>query len=213
MRNQEISESIRNHLFLNRSKLSDLANSKELLLKRSAIVENKISDLNEVRAFLNKYLDVMTIQKIQHIEETVNYGLKFVFNSNIAIKIQKEYKNNKTFFTLDIIQGDISGSAESFGGGVNSIVAILMKFVILTRMKFIKFMILDETTSFVSLAYQERLSLLLKELSKNFGIDILMISHQPKLETHSNISYTLDKINNELKIINTTINKNNNEEE
>lgn len=196
---------VSNVKFLYENKLHDTKQELSELNKRKLDAEKEHKTLLEVRGFFSSYLDVMTVERITVIEETVNYGLLFVFGYPITIKIQKQYKNNKTFFNMVINHGEISGSAESYGGSVVAIVAFLFKFVILTKFKFMKFIVLDESLNFVSWHFQERVSMLLRELAEKFDVDIMLISHQPLLNTRAHFIHSLDKKNDCLILKETTV--------
>lgn len=198
-----------NLLFLYKNKLDEENKKLKTLRGSMSEVEAEHKNLLEVRAFFSTYLDKMTVERIKLLEETINYGLKFVFGYAVTVEIQKQYKNNKTFFSLIINNDDVSGDADSHGGGVLAIVSFLFKFVVLTKFNYIKFMVMDESLSFVSHQYQERTSLLIRELADKFGVDILLVSHQPKLNTHSSSVYELDKKSKKapLMIVNHRINK------
>jgi hypothetical protein len=180
-----------NHLAVAKHKLAERQLEQTRLATSIESLEKETTNLREVTAFFNEYIAVMTVEKIEAIEVMVNYGLAFVFGNKVSIKIDKEYKNNKTFFSLNIIKGDLIGQAESFGGGVSALISLIFRIFVVKHYNFYPLVTLDESLSFVSYQYQEKTSMLLREMSEKLGVNILLVSHQVKLNTHAHSIVTL----------------------
>lgn len=179
------------HLAVAKHKLTEKTAEQNRLTVAIAKLEEETGTLRDVTAFFNEYIAVMTVEKIEAIELMVNYGLAFVFNNKVSIKIEKEYKNNKTFFSLNIVKGDLVGQAESFGGGVSALISLIFRIFVVKHYNFYPLVTLDESLSFVSYQYQEKTSMLLREMAEKLGVNILLVSHQQKLNTHAHSIITL----------------------
>ena len=173
-------------------------------VSRVELLENKINTndaeiitLDKVNEFFQQVIDFKTSSTREFIKNLVNDGLSFIFNNDLQIDIVSSIKMNKVVYSIQIINtadGSI-GTKESYGGGVLAVISFLLKLTMHFLSNQYKLMVLDETLAFVSEDYQENLSMFLKQISEKFGYDILLISHQPKLNTHANKIYTIVNAN------------------
>lgn len=158
--------------------------------------EEEVVILEKVNQFFQKVIEFKTETTRNFIKEVVNDGLHYVFGEKIQIDITSAIKNNKITYSIAIINSDgESGTKESYGGGVLAVISFLLKLTIHYLDKQYPLIVLDESLTFVSENYQERLSLFIREISEKFGYDVLLVSHQPKLNTHANKIYEITKKN------------------
>lgn len=158
--------------------------------------EEEVVILEKVNQFFQKVIEFKTETTRNFIKEVVNDGLHYVFGEKIQIDITSAIKNNKITYSIAIINSDGElGTKESYGGGVLAVISFLLKLTIHYLDKQYPLIVLDESLTFVSENYQERLSLFIKEISEKFGYDVLLVSHQPKLNTHANKIYEITKKN------------------
>lgn len=158
--------------------------------------EEEVVILEKVNQFFQKVIEFKTETTRNFIKEVINDGLHYVFGEKIQIDITSAIKNNKITYSIAIINSDGElGTKESYGGGVLAVISFLLKLTIHYLDKQYPLIVLDESLTFVSENYQERLSLFIKEISEKFGYDVLLISHQPKLNTHANKIYEITKKN------------------
>jgi hypothetical protein len=78
----------------------------------------------------------------------------------------------------------------SFGGGVQNVVAFLLRVILVKRFKLAKFLVLDEQFSNVSPEYQPKVSQMLRELA-DLGFTIFAVSHQPMITEAADTVYRL----------------------
>lgn len=150
--------------------------------------------LEQVNLFLsNQIKDKVSSVKYQ-IESLVNQGLKYIFSapdtSTIQIEIKSEFKNNKTIFSLNIKKDGVNeGQADAFGGGVLSVISLLLRVSSICIDNTERLLILDETTAFVSKQYQPLVSQFLQKLCDQLGFTIVLIAHQQDMATYADNIY------------------------
>lgn len=175
--------------------LSNLIEIREL--KYKTMTDTK-KELDTVIQFFEKVIDMNTKSTRTFIESLVNDGIEYVIGDNsVSISIESSIKNNKVQYTINIIdnKNKIEGGIESFGGGILAIISFIFRIVIMHISKMFPLIVIDENLTFVSHHYQERLSQFIKHISSQFNINVLMISHSPKLNTYADKIYEMKKVN------------------
>lgn len=182
--------------------LESLSSQYNSLSKQEVELSNKVNLLQEVNKFFADTISHKIVDTKIALENLVNQGLSYVFGDSIKIEIQSVFKNNKTQFALSVVKDKVNkGRAEDFGGGVLAVIAFLLKVsaVIITKTE--RFMIFDESLTFVSVEYQEPLSKFISKLCEQMGFDIVLISHQPKLSTFADVVYNATPSSSGLKCV------------
>ena len=175
--------------------LSNLIEIREL--KYKTMTDTK-KELDTVIQFFEKVIDMNTKSTRTFIESLVNDGIEYVIGDNsVSISIESSIKNNKVQYTINNIdnKNKIEGGIESFGGGILAIISFIFRIVIMHISKMFPLIVIDENLTFVSHHYQERLSQFIKHISSQFNINVLMISHSPKLNTYADKIYEMKKVN------------------
>ena len=169
------------------------------LLDKSKQMTEDIEVLNEVNKFFTDGID-SKIRKVKHqIEDIINQGLTYIYkDDSIKVSVDTVFKNNKTQFTIAIKDSKVESTnlEDSFGGGVLATVAFLFKVVVNILSKNEKFMVFDESLTFVSKHYQENLSSFTKKLCQDLDMTIVLVSHQPLLHSQADIVYEAQKEDN-----------------
>ena len=169
------------------------------LLSKSKQMTEDIEVLNEVNKFFTDGID-SKIRKVKHqIEDIINQGLTYIYkDDSIKVNVDTVFKNNKTQFTIAIKDSKVESTnlEDSFGGGVLATVAFLFKVVVNILSKNEKFMVFDESLTFVSKHYQENLSSFIKKLCQDLDMTIVLVSHQPLLHSQADIVYEAQKEGN-----------------
>lgn len=169
------------------------------LLSKSKQMTDDIEVLNEVNKFFTDGID-SKIRKVKHqIEDIINQGLTYIYkDDSIKVNVDTVFKNNKTQFTIAIKDSKVESTnlEDSFGGGVLATVAFLFKVVVNILSKNEKFMVFDESLTFVSKHYQENLSSFIKKLCQDLDMTIVLVSHQPLLHSQADIVYEAQKEGN-----------------
>ena len=169
--------------------LSRLAVVREqFAMETQALAEAEERETTVLEALDLTQIVAQQVQQLAHtkIAGVVTKCLEAVFDEPYQFRIEFERKRNQTEARLvlerDGLEVDpMSGS----GGGVVDTVAFALRVacLVLSRPKLQKLLILDEPFKYVSADYLPRVRQLLETLSEEMGVQILMITHIPALET------------------------------
>lgn len=189
---ESVLNSLRDALYETRAELRIVNESIDSKRKENLELENRVLVLDEANKFLAGMVSDRVLCVKDRLESLTNQGLDYIFGSSkVRICIDSEFKNNKTIFSLRIRKSgvDTDGVVESFGGGLLSVIAFVLKIVAVVLVENRRFMILDESLSMLSDEYQEPMSKFIATLCKELGFTIVLISHQPKLSTYADVCY------------------------
>src|SRR5271157_338956 len=157
----------------------------------------RIKQLEEEKAMLvkavgtlDRCVQIVSANGIGKIEGIVSDGLRRVFNNDhIGLLIEKKETARGNSYRLLVKKGETVGNPmDSFGGGVQNVVAFLLRIILIKRFKLAQFIALDEQFSNVSSEYQPKVSEMLQVLSK-MGFTIFAISHQPTITSAADTIY------------------------
>jgi DNA repair exonuclease SbcCD ATPase subunit len=139
----------------------------------------------------------VTIQSIQEkvhhqIAGTVTKCLQAVFEDDYSFHIDFEQKRGRTEATISLQKGSnkIPNPLRSDSGGVIDVAAFALRLtsLLMHQPPLRKTLILDEPFKFVSAEYRENVRQLLEQLTEEFQIQIIMVTHIPELVTGRRIS-------------------------
>lgn len=152
--------------------------------------EDNIRDIEEASRVLTTVVGERTNTLKSKIEGIVNDGLNSIFSEdNVRIQITSSIKRNKTEYSIKILQDGLEGSVESFGGGVLAVIAFTLRVVMIVITGRDRNLFLDESLTYVSEQYQNRLSEFISKICKTLKFNIILISHQPKLSSSATRVY------------------------
>ena len=153
-------------------------------------LEDEKAQLVKAVGTLDRCVQIVSSHGIGMIEGIVSDGLQRVFgNPELGLFIEKKETARGNSYRLLIRKGDTIGNPmDSFGGGVQNVVAFLLRVILIKRFKLAKFIALDEQFSNVSSEYQPKVSAMLKTLAK-LDWTIFAISHQPTITSAADTIY------------------------
>jgi len=131
---------------------------------------------------LNKAILKREEESILLLQAEINKALEFIFfDQSISI----EFEPSKSGYNLLINSNGSTGKIDSVGGGVLAIISFIIYLFFHKLTSNTGLLVLDETFTFVSIHYQERLSKFLQQIAEDYNFDILLVSHQELLNTHA----------------------------
>ena len=148
-----------------------------IALKRSA------DDLLEVRALFQKAAQD-TQQKLEfHISNLVSTALAAVFDDPYTFQLEFVQKRNKTEAELWFVRnGEKMKPIDASGGGAVDVASFALRIAFWSLTKKTRpLIILDEPFKHLSADLQNRASDMLKMLSENLGLQIILVSHIDQL--------------------------------
>ncbi len=163
--------------------------------ERQAITRftNKIERLRDESAqlvkavtLIDRCIEVISANGIGKIESIVSAGMHKVFQDNtLGLVIEKKETARGYSYRLLIRHGDTIGNPmDSFGGGVQNVVAFLLRVILIKRFKLAKLLAVDEVFSNVSVDYINyiaNVSAMLKTLAEDHGYTILAVTQVAEL--------------------------------
>jgi len=168
----------------------------DVLEKDCTILKSDIDNLTKDILILEKANEFITLSienKVSlvkdRVEELVNSGLNAIFRKDIQFQIKASVKYSKTVFDLVIKKKEVEGLTEAHGGGVLSLVAFILRVVVVMLSSRRRFIVFDESLSQVSAKYQPLLSEFISKLCKELDFTFVLISHQPLLSQYADIVY------------------------
>lgn len=160
------------------------------LTARIKQLEDEKAELIKAVGTIDRCVQIVSSNGIGKIEGIVSDGLKRVFgNDELGLYIEKKETARGNTYRLLVRKGETVGNPmDSFGGGVQNVVAFLLRIILIKRFKLAQFIALDEQFSNVSSEYLPKVSEMLKVLSK-MGFTIFAISHQPTINAAADTIY------------------------
>ena len=172
--------------------LSDLRATKTVVSEDTSFLKTSKKQLTYIKQAQEiTQLVAQTIQQQvhQHITGVVNRSLETVFvgKDRYGFKIDFERKRGKTEANLLLTKNghEIDDPLNSDSGGVCEVAALALRLscIAMSKPYLRKILILDEPFKSVSEEYLENVRLLLEGLAGDFGVQFVIVTHIPALET------------------------------
>lgn len=192
-------ELIKKYYYNQKGKKDQLQTQKEKLEESLQNILNNIDILEKVRILLKKVSEFAREQSRQQIESLVTNCLQYIFNSNIEFKIEIDEVRNRPeaeFYVLSNINGDVirTKPQEARGGGVVDIVSLALRIAMIqcSNIDIQGPIILDEPAKHVSEEYITQVSEFLKQVSRLFKRQVIMVTHSKHLSAVADKSYRVE---------------------
>lgn len=155
-------------------------------------LEEEKAELVKAVGVIDRCIQLISANGIGKIESIITDGLRRVFGNNqLGLVIEKNETKRGINYKIQVKKGETIGNPmDSFGGGVQNVVAFLLRLILIKRFKLAKFLALDEQFSNVSPQYQPKVTQLLKTLT-GMGFTIFTVSHQPSITGGADSIYEL----------------------
>lgn len=176
------------------------AELKEATLKKEQL-ELEIATLKKTSAFLASVSKELRSRLVEEIEKLVTMAITKVLNDDsLVFKLQFETTastTNARCKLFDKITNDEYDIIDSFGGGLSDIVCTALRLISieLWSPKNELPVFLDETGKYISGDFQRNFGLFLKEWSRQFNRQIILISHSKDVVLDSDKKIVVTKKN------------------
>lgn len=123
------------------------------------------------------------------ISKVVSSCLETVFDGEerYGFKIRFERKRGKTDAVLILIKDghEVDDPMEADSGGALDVASFALRLssIVLSKPRLRKFIAMDEPFKFVSPIYRNNVKLMLEGLAKDFGFQLIMVTHIKEIET------------------------------
>jgi len=168
----------------------------------SADFRERLTHLHIAEKILQEVVEKVSQQNLLKIEAFVNRALSLIFTDlNLSFKIGQDVKRGNNVYFFEILQDNVRGSINSFGGGIIAVIAVVLKILFNIITKRFPLLVFDETLSFLAVNYIPAMSEFLKTLSKEFNLPILLVTHQKEFAVSADncLEISLDKEGNTIR--------------
>lgn len=153
--------------------------------------------LDQTGQGLRKLMDLLINDQVEALRKIVGEGLEAIFHDlDLSFEAELVPKHGKVWIEFYIREGkpenplSIRGKPlDSFGGGPCSVASLIIRLMTMVKLKRIPILVLDESLGAVSEEYVERTGHFLRQLAKETGIDVLLVTHKQGYVTHANRAY------------------------
>jgi len=190
-------------------------------LERAEIV-SRTERAQHARKLLEVFVTGTELQLRNYIEPIVTDALEFVFEQHLKFHILFAQRRNQVEIDFILIRTEETEAAYQlyvanpskhekqlellvrstrnldfmYGGAVNQVLSVILKFVHAEALGLQGPLTLDEPSSAVSEEYNSRLGLLLASLSKKFSRQVILITHSRTLAACADVQYLVEKKGN-----------------
>ena len=165
------------------------------LLEKRKLIEERLKELEKVKSDLNDKLLCLEESKVlvqnlvkniqekigEYISHVVSLALDIVFPKVYQFKVKFLQRKNKIECDFILVRENEEISPLDSGGGVVDIVSFALRTIFWSLSKYRPVLILDEPFRNVSTDLQFNCGEMLKTLSSELGLQILLISHSPDI--------------------------------
>lgn len=174
---------------------NDIIYNLEQIKKEQESLNSLTSNLNTLR-YSYEYLDKLVKEEsgkfIKKLNDILDYGIKtIIFDKDYSVDIRVS-DNNKA--TIHLVYEDDNGylvepEIGNCGGGIRTIVGVLMQIFFILLYKCEPILFLDEALSQVSSTYLPNFFGLLKEMADKNDLKILLITHDVRFNDYADRVY------------------------
>jgi len=191
-------------LNLLQSKISTKLSEKKILSDQLSDIDREIKNLstrtinyNKAAAFCDVLIEKMNAASVEDIEKLVTETLQFIFERPYEFTMKPHVsRGSVTYnFGLKIDDREIDNIMDSEGGGIVSVISIIMRIVtiLITDPPMNRLLVLDESLGMLSAQYIDNAARFIKQLGSKLGFKIVLVTHQEEFKTHADVVYEVTK--------------------
>lgn len=153
--------------------------------REDLLVQQHVSEL--FKHLLQKYIYAYS----ETFSTLVTDGMQKVFEDlDVQMNIEVVHRRNKVAVDFVTTHEGYSGDVlKSFGGGIASIQSLLLRTLVLLKAGMSPYLFLDESLAALSASYVPNCATFLSNLCKEFGLNILLVTHQQDFIDHADHVY------------------------
>ena len=177
------------------------------LEKRAEEEEERVRLLERVGLLLRETARYAREQNQRQVERIVTSALSSVFGEDFSFTIELSERGGQpaaSFFVPAQVGGETVrlSPQESRGGGVVDVVALALRLALLEAVRPPREgpLLLDEPCKHVSREYLPHVARFLREMSRRFGRQIIMVTHAQELEDAADAVFRVEKSGDESRV-------------
>lgn len=172
----------------------------EDLTETVSSLEKESEVLEKTEKVLKHLVDKLVKKDLKKMDELVTYGLNTVFpDRNLKFESTVEELRGKLNISLRTIYNGEAVDPSSMSS-ISVIESFLLRVLCIIKLKKAPFLLMDETFAAVDSDYIENVSRLIAQISEKLKIDILAVTHNPKLSESAKACFRVNSIDNSLEI-------------
>jgi len=181
-------QTIRNRLEQKKGSRNQIEDQVQELQRRNLATDKEIRRQEQAREIIRE-VGLKTQESLQyHISDITSMALEAVFDNPYELLVEFVQRRNKT--ECDLIfqrDGHRMNPIDSSGVGAIDVAAFALRIASWSMQSPRKrnVIILDEPFRFLSVNYQGKASMMLKELSSRLGLQFIIITHEPTLAEYA----------------------------
>jgi len=153
--------------------------------------------LGKTIGLLQQLYDDLIDSHVDSMVSVITEGLEVIFydQNNVCLsEVTPKRKSIHVAFLVKSTTGDgveiIGDPLKSFGGGIASVIDLILRIIILMRFKnLLNFIVLDESLVAVSDEYVPATAQFIKELCNKVGMDVLLVTHKQRFKEFADTVY------------------------
>lgn len=163
-------EKLKSNFSLMSSQLTQALKQLDEINEEKRLLENSLQALKDAKP-------ILSANSIEQCEKLANSALATIFETDATLK----YSSDEGRFIID--EGDYSTDLkEGNGGGYLAAISLVFNLFLLMKLKKRRFLCFDEQFTQISDEYFENFMAFLKVLSKDLNVDILLVTHDKRIE-------------------------------
>lgn len=163
-------EKLKSNFSLLSSQLTQALKQIDEINEEKRLLENSLQALKDAKP-------ILSANSIEQCEKLANSALATIFETDATLK----YSSEEGRFIID--EGDYSTDLkEGNGGGYLAVISLVFNLFLLMKLKKRRFLCFDEQFTQISDEYFENFMSFLKVLSKDLDVDILLVTHDKRIE-------------------------------
>jgi DNA repair exonuclease SbcCD ATPase subunit len=158
-------------------------------------VENSVINAEEATAFIQEVARKTQNQLRIHIEDIVSTALEYILDDD-PYKFELEFvlRRNKTECDIYFVRdGKRINPIDASGGGAVDIASFASRIALWSLQPSNNVLVFDEPFRFVSKQYKSKVAEFLSHISKQLGIQIIMVTHDDVYINQADKVYTVEK--------------------
>lgn len=175
----------------------DVKDNSILIQKKEEELAN-VNEIYRVTKWSYSYLDALVKEEsgkfIKRLNEVLDYGVKTIFyDCDYSIEIRISDNNRATIHLVydDEDGNKLSPDIQSCGGGIRTVIGILLQIFFILLYKVEPIIFCDESLSQISSDYVSYTFGLIGELAKKNGLKILLITHDERFIKYADKHYEI----------------------
>lgn len=141
----------------------------------------QVEKLTVVQGLLQATIDATTTANLRKTEEMVNTALQSIFpeKQDLRFFFTTETKRGISTIIPHLTRGNVDGLTDSHGGGLIAPISLVLRVITNIFANNLPLIMIDESLVHISAEYQLATAQFLETITRELGITVLLVTHQP----------------------------------